>query len=342
MPVSLWVCALGFGSLGVCSTLFYRFAADEMVMIVCHLDINEPLCTRGDHCFSVVEVFCLLFSRIHSASDLYKLSMKYYRSNTAILEVVNTLAIFGLGNRGSGPGLVDSTKKCSIWVHALQQRAVLRMVVELLGPHSGSDNVLVVFFLNRYTSQTLLCLFGSWSCDQGTAPQNDETRTDGSAYHTCEVIYMSFKTTLLRWLRCACSSWTADRLACVPGDDPSTAAAWRLPVTTALLCRAGGGSPRQALTASHFRRRRSDAGHRRTGHPPARRPALVSSALLCTLLDCRFLARTHGVPRMMPESFPCEVEGGANMVPKHAHIEFTFAYWRLFNRTGKQATGFVL
>ncbi|KAJ6493877.1 hypothetical protein DFH09DRAFT_871267, partial [Mycena vulgaris] len=70
----------------------FRLYADEIADLAALMDIPAPFRTRGRYAFSPVEALGLLLARFRSAGDMYEVSMKYNRSQSAISELVNELS----------------------------------------------------------------------------------------------------------------------------------------------------------------------------------------------------------------------------------------------------------
>jgi hypothetical protein len=58
------------------------------------MGIPETIQTESRSVFTRVEALCILLARFRSAGDLFELSMKYNRSNSAISEIINELTVF--------------------------------------------------------------------------------------------------------------------------------------------------------------------------------------------------------------------------------------------------------
>ena len=71
-----------------------RMTANELNHLAEVLDILDPFFTEQGYCFSAVEVLCLLCAWFHSSGDQYELALKYNRSQSLVLQVVNKLAAY--------------------------------------------------------------------------------------------------------------------------------------------------------------------------------------------------------------------------------------------------------
>ncbi|KIJ36873.1 hypothetical protein M422DRAFT_106643, partial [Sphaerobolus stellatus SS14] len=66
----------------------------EVAAIIKAMDIPDPFITRDGHRFSSLEAFCLLCARLRMGEDQYSLSTKYGRSQAAISQITNELAVW--------------------------------------------------------------------------------------------------------------------------------------------------------------------------------------------------------------------------------------------------------
>ncbi|GLB35540.1 putative DDE superfamily endonuclease [Lyophyllum shimeji] len=67
----------------------FRLKEDEILALLEALHMPEPIIVRGGSRFSALEALCLTLARFRSSGDLYELSAKYGRAESAISEVVN-------------------------------------------------------------------------------------------------------------------------------------------------------------------------------------------------------------------------------------------------------------
>ncbi|THU92324.1 hypothetical protein K435DRAFT_906381 [Dendrothele bispora CBS 962.96] len=72
----------------------FRFTFPELQDLVSALEIPDPLITSTRSRFTALEAFCLLCARFRTAGDMYELTAKYDRAQSAISEVVNELVCF--------------------------------------------------------------------------------------------------------------------------------------------------------------------------------------------------------------------------------------------------------
>jgi hypothetical protein len=70
------------------------FTAQELVQMADILEIPDIFITKSRHQFQAVEALALLCARFSSAADVYDLSMKHDRSQSAISEIINELSVY--------------------------------------------------------------------------------------------------------------------------------------------------------------------------------------------------------------------------------------------------------
>jgi hypothetical protein len=67
------------------------FTADELILLVKALRLSEPIVTSNGYCTDALEALTLLCAHLHSPEDLLTLSTKYGHSQSAILQLTNTV-----------------------------------------------------------------------------------------------------------------------------------------------------------------------------------------------------------------------------------------------------------
>ena len=70
------------------------FTAEELIELSGLMSIPNPFRTSSGHVFAPVEALSLLCARFRTAGDIYELTQKYARSQSAISECINELAIY--------------------------------------------------------------------------------------------------------------------------------------------------------------------------------------------------------------------------------------------------------
>lgn len=75
-------------------------SAEEIMELVQALEIPDGLSTSNRYKFTAIEALCLLIARFRFAGDIYELTTRYDRAESAISEIVNDLVIF-LDNKWS-------------------------------------------------------------------------------------------------------------------------------------------------------------------------------------------------------------------------------------------------
>lgn len=83
--VLLWLC--------ICLTIV-RMSASEIVALADAMQIPEVLSTTSRFKFTAIEALCLLLACFRSSGDIYELTSRHNRTESAISEVVNELTVF--------------------------------------------------------------------------------------------------------------------------------------------------------------------------------------------------------------------------------------------------------
>jgi nuclease HARBI1 len=74
--------------------LYTRFTANEIEHLIEAMDVPPKIVMASHYSFMAVEALCLLLARFRSAADIYELSSRYDRTESAISEIVNELVHF--------------------------------------------------------------------------------------------------------------------------------------------------------------------------------------------------------------------------------------------------------
>lgn len=73
------------------TSTYFSFTAEELVDLTHAMDLTDGFKTPSGYVFDGLEALCLLCGRFRTAGDMYELTAKYDRSQSAISECINSL-----------------------------------------------------------------------------------------------------------------------------------------------------------------------------------------------------------------------------------------------------------